>query len=212
VDLDKLSEENRGLLRLLEEESMFPGASDSAFFERIFVHFENSRLIHRHPRNPLQFVVAHCMNTSPTTYSVEGWVKMAQPSHASYTIPQLLQSSNKWVLLELLKATHVKKFSKIFSENDTSSGKNIAGDPNLKFTKRKNASLIQGRPVLKQKVAKMRFSTFRFNTQAFPGSGKCFFASKMSNSDFPYVFIPKGVLSRKNFRKIFHVGASSPIV
>uniref|UniRef100_A0A914C202 Myosin XVIIIA n=1 Tax=Acrobeloides nanus TaxID=290746 RepID=A0A914C202_9BILA len=101
VDLDKLSEENRGLLRLLEEESMFPGASDSAFFERIFVHFENSRLIHRHPRNPLQFVVAHCMNTSPTTYSVEGWVKMAQPSHASYTIPQLLQSSNKDTLLEL---------------------------------------------------------------------------------------------------------------
>jgi hypothetical protein len=32
------------------------------------------------------------------------------------------------------------------------------------------------------------FATFRFNTQAFPESGKCFFASKMSNSDSPQKF------------------------
>ena len=44
------------------------------------------------------------------------------------------------------------------------------------------------------------FATFRFNTQyAFPESGKRFFASKMSNSDSPHVFTPRGVISRKNF-------------
>lgn len=92
------SEEKRGLLHILEEESMFPGATDTSFFERVFVHFENSRLIHRHPRNPLQFVIGHCLNTSPTTYSVDGWVKMAQPSQATFTTPQLLQSSTRLFL------------------------------------------------------------------------------------------------------------------
>jgi hypothetical protein len=56
--------------------------------------------------------------------------------------------------------------------------------------------------VFKQKVAKNAiFATFRFNTQAFPKSGKRVFASKMSNSNFPYVFTPRGVICRK----IFHV-------
>jgi hypothetical protein len=32
------------------------------------------------------------------------------------------------------------------------------------------------------------FETFRFNTHAFPESGKPFFASKMSNLDPPHVF------------------------
>ena len=43
------------------------------------------------------------------------------------------------------------------------------------------------------------FATFRFNTLAFPESGKRFFASKMSNSDSPHVFTPRGVISRKIF-------------
>jgi hypothetical protein len=52
------------------------------------------------------------------------------------------------------------------------------------------------------------FMTFRFNTQyAFSESGKRFFASKMSNSDSPHVSTPRGVISRKNFQKFFHVGS-----
>jgi hypothetical protein len=43
------------------------------------------------------------------------------------------------------------------------------------------------------------FATFCFNTQAFPEPGKRFFASKMSNSDSPHVFTPRGVISRKKF-------------
>ena len=35
------------------------------------------------------------------------------------------------------------------------------------------------------------FATFRFNIQAFPESGKRFFASKISNSDSPYIFTPR---------------------
>jgi hypothetical protein len=56
------------------------------------------------------------------------------------------------------------------------------------------------------------FCDFRFNTQAFPESGKHFFASKMSNSDFPHVFTPRWVNSRENFLKFFHMGGPPPIV
>jgi hypothetical protein len=41
--------------------------------------------------------------------------------------------------------------------------------------------------VLKRKVEKCDFATFRLNTQAFSESGKCFFGSKMS---IPHMFLP----------------------
>ena len=40
------------------------------------------------------------------------------------------------------------------------------------------------------------FETFRFDKQAFPKSWKRFFASKISNSLFPHIFIPRGVIFR----------------
>jgi hypothetical protein len=49
-------------------------------------------------------------------------------------------------------------------------------------------------------------STFRFNTQTFPESEKCFFASKMSNSDSPHAFTPRGIIFRKKFSKNFSHG------
>jgi hypothetical protein len=68
--------------------------------------------------------------------------------------------------------------------------------------------------VSKLKVAKMRFLiknvflTFRFNTQAFPESGK-YFCFENVNFGFLHVFIPRGVIYRKNFRKFFHMVAPS---
>jgi hypothetical protein len=44
------------------------------------------------------------------------------------------------------------------------------------------------------------FATFRFNTQyVLSESGKRFFTLKMSNSDSPHVFTPRGVISEKFF-------------
>lgn len=51
------------------------GATDDSFFERIFVHFEHNRLICKHPRQKLHFVLGHCLNTAPTVYSVKGWLR-----------------------------------------------------------------------------------------------------------------------------------------
>jgi hypothetical protein len=52
----------------------------------------------------------------------------------------------------------------------------------LSFSKRKNASLIQGIEAKSRKNA--IFATFRFNTQAFPESGKHFFSDPLSLSKF----------------------------
>lgn len=98
ADLERRSSEPRGLFYILEEESMFPGATDDSFFERIFIHFEQSRLIYRHPRNRLQFVLGHCLNTTPIVYSVAGWLKQAQQTqHSLNTLLQLMQNSSELV-------------------------------------------------------------------------------------------------------------------
>ncbi|KHJ80436.1 hypothetical protein OESDEN_19889 [Oesophagostomum dentatum] len=95
TDIERRSEEKRGLLAILEEESMFPGATDESLLERIFVHLgDESRLIRRANR-PLQFVLEHAMSCYPTTYDVTGWVKQAQPCEsAAAARPLLLQSKS----------------------------------------------------------------------------------------------------------------------
>ncbi|KAK6025724.1 hypothetical protein OSTOST_08368 [Ostertagia ostertagi] len=95
TDIDRRSEEKRGLFAILEEESMFPGATDESLLERIFVHLgDESRLIHRANR-PLQFVLEHAMSCYPTTYDIAGWVKQAQPCEsAAAARPLLIQSKS----------------------------------------------------------------------------------------------------------------------
>ena len=39
TNIELRSQEKRGLLWLLDEESIFPGATDESFFERVFVHY-----------------------------------------------------------------------------------------------------------------------------------------------------------------------------
>ncbi|KAK6055665.1 hypothetical protein COOONC_06830 [Cooperia oncophora] len=95
TDIDRRSEEKRGLFAILEEESMFPGATDESLLERIFVHLgDESRLIHRASR-PLQFVLEHAMSCYPSKYDVTGWVKQAQPCEsAAAARPLLIQSKS----------------------------------------------------------------------------------------------------------------------
>ncbi|KAK6750549.1 hypothetical protein RB195_002490 [Necator americanus] len=95
TDIERRSEEKRGLLAILEEESMFPGATDESLLERIFVHLgDESRLIRRANR-PMQFVLEHAMSCYPTTYDVSGWVKQAQPCESGAAPrPLLLQSKS----------------------------------------------------------------------------------------------------------------------
>lgn len=93
VNIDMRSEERRGLLCILDEEALFPGATDDSFFERIFVHFEESRIVRRGTR-AREFILGHGIGSSPIVYSVDGWVKAAQPGVTETIVVSLLRTSN----------------------------------------------------------------------------------------------------------------------
>uniref|UniRef100_A0A1I8ADS9 Myosin motor domain-containing protein n=1 Tax=Steinernema glaseri TaxID=37863 RepID=A0A1I8ADS9_9BILA len=97
TDINKRSAEKRGLLWILEEESMFPGASDDALLERIFVHLGDSHLVSR-CSEPRQFSVLHGMKAFNVRYSVDGWVKQAQPTSARDSLHSLLSASSSSVI------------------------------------------------------------------------------------------------------------------
>lgn len=46
VDIELRSTEKRGLMCILDEEALFPAATDDSFLERIFVHLADSRKFH----------------------------------------------------------------------------------------------------------------------------------------------------------------------
>ncbi|KAK5966184.1 Myosin-XVIIIa [Trichostrongylus colubriformis] len=113
TDIDRRSEEKRGLFAILEEESMFPGATDESLLERIFVHLgDESRLIHRGSR-PMQFVLEHAMSCYPTTYDVTGWVKQAQPCESAAAARPLLVQSKSPQLASLFGASLPTDASKL---------------------------------------------------------------------------------------------------
>ncbi|KAM3725289.1 Unconventional myosin-XVIIIa [Dirofilaria immitis] len=93
VDIELRSTEKRGLMCILDEEALFPAATDDSFLERIFVHLADSHLIRR-GTNPLTFVLRHGLGSSSVTYNVQGWVKAAQSDYTDSSLTSLLCTSN----------------------------------------------------------------------------------------------------------------------
>uniref|UniRef100_A0A915PS61 Myosin motor domain-containing protein n=1 Tax=Setaria digitata TaxID=48799 RepID=A0A915PS61_9BILA len=97
VDIELRSTEKRGLMCILDEEVLFPAATDDSFLERIFVHLADSHLIRR-GTNPLTFVLRHGLGSSCVTYSVQGWIKAAQSGYTDSSLTSLLCSSNNLII------------------------------------------------------------------------------------------------------------------
>lgn len=95
ADVERRSEERRGIMYILEEESVFPGASEASFLERVFMHCEGERALRRSARGRLQFELGHSFGEAPLTYDVQGWLRRAQPAHAASTVPVVLQKSER---------------------------------------------------------------------------------------------------------------------
>ncbi|VBB30228.1 unnamed protein product [Acanthocheilonema viteae] len=93
VDIELRSTEKRGLMCILDEEALFPAATDDSFLERIFVHLADSHLIRR-DTNPLTFVLRHGLDSSSVTYNVQGWIKAAQSDYTDSSLTSLLCTSN----------------------------------------------------------------------------------------------------------------------
>ncbi|XP_049879362.1 unconventional myosin-XVIIIa isoform X2 [Pectinophora gossypiella] len=88
--------DRRGLLWLLDEESMYPGSSDDTFLERALQHYaapsHTQHLIKKAP-HARQFVLQHLQGTNPVLYDVTGWVKASRENPVTKKALSVLQES-----------------------------------------------------------------------------------------------------------------------
>ncbi|XP_037872531.1 unconventional myosin-XVIIIa isoform X1 [Bombyx mori] len=88
--------DRRGLLWLLDEESMYPGSSDDTFLERVMTHYgppnQMQYLIKKAP-HARQFILQHLQGTNPVLYDVTGWVKASRENPVTKKSLTLLQES-----------------------------------------------------------------------------------------------------------------------
>lgn len=89
--------DRRGLLWLLDEESIYPNANDDSFLERLFTHYgdrESQSLLRKAPGSR-QFILQHLQGTNPVLYSASGWLKNSREHPAVKNAISLLQDSSK---------------------------------------------------------------------------------------------------------------------
>ncbi|GFY57295.1 unconventional myosin-XVIIIa [Trichonephila inaurata madagascariensis] len=97
----------RGLLWLLDEESLFPGASEKTFLDKVFTNYSGKdfqQLIRKGPYNH-QFTVQHFHGTNPVVYSVSGWLRNSREHPASRQVIFLLQESQKECINQLFSSS-----------------------------------------------------------------------------------------------------------
>ncbi|XP_061382469.1 unconventional myosin-XVIIIa isoform X3 [Danaus plexippus] len=100
--------DRRGLLWLLDEESMYPGSSDDTFLERVMSQYgaphHTHYLIKKAPHNR-QFILQHLQGTNPVLYDVSGWVKASRENPAMKRAHTLLQESQNPLLSSCERTT-----------------------------------------------------------------------------------------------------------
>ncbi|XP_075144896.1 myosin heavy chain-like isoform X3 [Haematobia irritans] len=94
---DLREQDRRGLLWLLDEESMYPNSNDDTFLERLFSHYgdrEHQSLL-RKCTAPKQFILQHLQGTNPVLYNVNSWVRNSREHPAIRNAGSLLQDSSR---------------------------------------------------------------------------------------------------------------------
>ncbi|XP_014213237.1 unconventional myosin-XVIIIa isoform X2 [Copidosoma floridanum] len=89
--------ERKGLLWLLDEETVCPGGSDESFLDRLFSHYgdrEHQVLLRKAPGNN-QFVLQHLQGTNPVLYTATGWLKATRENPFAKSAITILQESNR---------------------------------------------------------------------------------------------------------------------
>ncbi|XP_035226560.1 unconventional myosin-XVIIIa-like isoform X1 [Stegodyphus dumicola] len=97
----------RGLLWLLDEESLFPGASEKSFLDKVCTNYcgkEYQQLIRKGPYNH-QFTVQHFHGTNPVVYSVTGWLRYSREHPTARQTIFLLQESQKEYINQLFSSS-----------------------------------------------------------------------------------------------------------
>lgn len=89
--------DRRGLLWLLDEETIYPGSTEDSFLERLFTHYgdrDHQLLLRKAPGNN-QFILQHLQGTNPVMYTANGWLKVSRENPVARAAVTLLQDSCK---------------------------------------------------------------------------------------------------------------------
>nr|XP_023411988.1 unconventional myosin-XVIIIa isoform X2 [Loxodonta africana] len=101
------TDEARGLLWLLEEEALVPGASEDALLERLFSYYGPQEGDKKGPSpllrssKPHHFLLGHSHGTNWVEYNVAGWLSYTKQNPATQNAPRLLQDSQKKIISNL---------------------------------------------------------------------------------------------------------------
>ncbi|XP_052053052.1 unconventional myosin-XVIIIa isoform X2 [Apodemus sylvaticus] len=101
------ADEARGLLWLLEEEALVPGATEDALLDRLFSYY-GPREGDKKGQSPLlrsskprHFLLGHSHGTNWVEYNVAGWLNYTKQNPATQNAPRLLQDSQKKIISNL---------------------------------------------------------------------------------------------------------------
>ncbi|KAI4495079.1 hypothetical protein M0804_001280 [Polistes exclamans] len=89
--------ERKGLLWLLDEETVCPGGSDETFLDRLFSYYgdrDHQMLLRKAPGNN-QFVLQHLLGTNPVLYTATGWLKATRENSVAKSAITILQESSR---------------------------------------------------------------------------------------------------------------------
>ncbi|XP_066492614.1 unconventional myosin-XVIIIa isoform X2 [Tiliqua scincoides] len=101
------TDEARGLLWLLEEESLQPGGNEDTLLERLFTYFgpqDGDKKGHNpllRSNKPRHFFLGHSYGTSWVEYDTTGWLSYVRQNPASQNTSVLLQESQKKIISSL---------------------------------------------------------------------------------------------------------------
>lgn len=113
---DLREQDRRGLLWLLDEESMFPNSNDDTFLERLFNHYgdRESQTLLRRTAGTRQFILQHLQGTNPVLYSVSGWLRQSREHPATKNATTMLQDSNKEEISKLFIGSLARGTNAVF--------------------------------------------------------------------------------------------------
>ncbi|XP_045692457.1 unconventional myosin-XVIIIa isoform X2 [Phyllostomus hastatus] len=101
------TDEARGLLWLLEEEALVPGATEDTLLERLFSYY-GPQEGDKKGQSPLlrsnktrHFLLGHSHGTNWVEYNVAGWLSYTKQNPATQNAPRLLQDSQKKIISNL---------------------------------------------------------------------------------------------------------------
>ncbi|XP_076453173.1 unconventional myosin-XVIIIa-like [Babylonia areolata] len=102
---DLKSMDKRGLLWILDEEAMFPGASEDSFMERLFTQHGEQQVrkdsLLRKGSRGFTFVLNHNQGTAPVQYNAAGWLRVCRDSPVSRNSIVILQDSKSPAVSQL---------------------------------------------------------------------------------------------------------------